>query len=147
MHSRRILSLAWIVSCVALAVTGAAQMPIFKRYYVADVPGLGWLADFYLTHTLHYLAATVFLGLALYWAGLFFFARGRRFTPTGRLRFLAVLALSVTGAIRVLKNSPDVWYSPTTVMFVDWAHLAAAVLFGVFALAAVRRGESYLSDV
>ncbi len=31
------------------ALTGFAQMPIFKRYYVADLPGLGWLAEYYVT--------------------------------------------------------------------------------------------------
>ena len=28
-----------------LTLTGFGQMPIFKRYYIADIPGLGWLAD------------------------------------------------------------------------------------------------------
>lgn len=144
MPRTRLLSRLWVLSATALAVTGAAQMPIFKRYYVADVPGLGWLADYYLTHTLHYLAAAVFLGLAAYWAGRFVFARGWRLTPTGRLRFWAVAVVAATGALRVLKNSPDIWYGPTVVMLVDWIHLGAAVLLGLFALAALRRREPYL---
>lgn len=145
MSSSRILSRLWVLSGVVLGVTGAAQMPIFKRYYIADVPGLGWLADFYVTHTMHYLAAAVFLFLAAWWAGSFIFARGWRLTPTGRVRFFAVAALVATGIVRMAKNDPGVWYGPNVVMLVDWAHLGAAVLFGGAAFAARRRGEKYLS--
>ncbi|WP_461209023.1 FeS-binding protein [Desulfocurvus sp. DL9XJH121] len=141
------LSLLWTLTALVLAVSGAAQMPIFKRYYIADIPGLGWLAQYYLTHTVHYAAAGVFLALAGWWAGRFAFARGWRFTPTGRLRFWAVLAVIGTGVIRVLKNSPDVWYDPMTVLVVDWAHLGAALVLGVLALVAARRKEPYVARV
>ena len=40
-----------------MGLTGFGQMPIFKRYYIADIPGLAWTAKFYVTHYLHYLGA------------------------------------------------------------------------------------------
>jgi hypothetical protein len=49
-----------------LALTGFGQMPIFKRYYIADIPGMGWLAEFFVTHYIHYLGAIVFLAFAGY---------------------------------------------------------------------------------
>ena len=33
-----------------LVLSGFGQMPIYKRYYLADIPGLKWASDFYITH-------------------------------------------------------------------------------------------------
>ena len=143
MSSSKLLSRLWLASAAVLSLTGMAQMPIFKRYYIADIPGFGWLADFYLNHTLHYLAAAVFLCVGAWWVGRYAFARGWRLTPTGRMRLWAVAVLVGTGAMRVAKNEPDVWFNPTTVMLVDWVHVGAAVALGLAALAAWRRGEAY----
>jgi phosphoglycerol transferase MdoB-like AlkP superfamily enzyme len=48
------------------ALTGFGQMPIYKRYYMADIPGFGWLADFYITRFVHYVGAALLLGLLAY---------------------------------------------------------------------------------
>ncbi len=47
-----------------ITLSGFGQMPIFKRYYIADTPGLGWLAQFYVTHIIHYISATVLIAFA-----------------------------------------------------------------------------------
>jgi len=112
----------------ALAVSGVAQMPIFKRYYIADIPGLGWTADYFFTHKLHYVAATVLL----FWLARRLLAEGIRSIGAGRLALLA--ALIATGIPRVLKNLPDVSFSPTATMLIDWSHLAAAMALGIAAL-------------
>lgn len=119
----------WTVAL--LAVTGIGQMPIFKRYYVADVPGLAWTADFILTHRLHYLGAAVLL----FWLARRLSSR----IPVGgtRLAILAVLAL--TGLARVFKNMPDASLAPTAVMLIDWTHLGAAMALGIAALATKLR--------
>ena len=49
-----------------LILTGFGQMPIFKRYYIADIPGLGWLAQFYVTFLIHYIAATLLIVFIFY---------------------------------------------------------------------------------
>jgi len=121
-----------------LALTGLAQMPIFKRYYIADIPGFGWLAAFYTTHKIHYIAATVFLVLIFWMATVYLLNYRKTWRPTvmGRLR-LAILALIViTGILRTLKNLPDHGFSPITIMAVDWIHLAAAMLLGITAILA-----------
>ena len=114
-----------------LAVTGIAQMPIFKRYYIADVPGLAWTGDFIATHRLHYLGAA----LLLFWLARRLTAYGLADVGKARMWFLA--ALIATGALRVLKNLPAVHFSPTAVMLISWTHLGAAMLLGMAALAAL----------
>jgi len=33
----------YLITVIFLVLSGFGQMPIFKRYYIADIPGLGWL--------------------------------------------------------------------------------------------------------
>ncbi|GAB4244209.1 MAG: cytochrome b/b6 domain-containing protein [Thermoleophilia bacterium] len=49
----------WTValSTIALVISGLGQLPLFKRYYVDQLPGLGWTSDFSVTLQIHYLAA------------------------------------------------------------------------------------------
>ncbi|MGE4553012.1 MAG: hypothetical protein AB7D57_07860 [Desulfovibrionaceae bacterium] len=140
----RLWSRTFILLAAVLAVSGLAQMPIFKRYYVADLPGLGWLADFWLTHKLHYVAAALllaWLGAALTrWFGVW---RGRfRVTALGWARVALVFGIVATGAVRMFKNQPGVAFDPFTTMLVDWAHLGLVVLLGLVALAAAISGRS-----
>lgn len=130
-----------------LAVTGMGQMPIFKRYYIADLPGLGWLADFHATHVLHYLAATGFLAFAAYYATRYFmdWRRDYALTLLGTGRVLMLTLLAATGFLRVLKNINGVHYDPTMTMLIDWTHLGFAMVLGLLALAAALRGaRNYL---
>lgn len=135
---------AFILLTAVLALSGLAQMPIFKRYYVADLPGLGWLADFWFTHKLHYVAA---IGLLFFlgWALVRWLGRWRldtRLSALGlvRLAFLAVIV--VTGAMRMIKNQPGMSFSPELTMVVDWTHLGFVILLGLAALAGVITGHS-----
>jgi hypothetical protein len=117
-----------------MALTGFGQMPIFKRYYIADIPGLGWLANYYLTHYIHYIGAIVLFILFSYAAVVYFGLMHRRF----RLEWaayirIAVLALiTITGIFRVLKNLPDVVFSPLFTQVIDISHLVFMMLLGLF---------------
>jgi hypothetical protein len=108
-----------------MGLTGFGQMPIFKRYYIADIPGLGWLADFYVTHYIHYIGAVVLFGLFVYAALVYWGLMRRQFQLTGaayiRIALLAMIA--ITGIFRVLKNLPDVVFSPMFTMAIDISHL------------------------
>ena len=138
----------YIVTVLALLVSGLAQMPIFKRYYVADIPGLGWLAQYYLTHQIHYIAAAVFMALTAYVAVMHLgrWNREMRVTVWGHARNLLVVGIIVTGVLRTLKNMPWVFFGPDLVMIVDWLHLGFVMLLGMLALAVlVAKGKRYVA--
>jgi Fe-S-cluster-containing dehydrogenase component len=127
-----------------LSLTGMAQMPIFKRYYIADIPGLGWLDDFYLVHVLHYALAVPLLFLLGLWAVRWLREWRGTFALTALAPARAALlaGLAVSGLVRVAKNLPVNPLGPTAAMLVDWVHLGLAALLGLTALAAVLAGGS-----
>lgn len=53
----------WMValSGIMLIFTGLGCLPLFKRYYITEIPGFKWTADFYLLTKLHYIFAIFFL--------------------------------------------------------------------------------------
>ncbi len=129
--NERTLNTIFRLTVFALLFTGFAQMPIFARYYLADVPGFAWTADYYLNHVLHYgLAAVllVFLGWRLP------LAMKRRRTFGGLLLALCWAGVVATGLVRVMQNQPVVFFSPTFVMAVEWAHLGFVMLLGAVSL-------------
>ena len=48
-------------------------MPLWKRYYIADIPGLGWSGNFYANVNVHYISGAVLIGLFFYFFTLFLF--------------------------------------------------------------------------
>lgn len=119
-----------------LALTGFAQMPIFKRYYIADIPGLGWLAEFYTTNFLHYLGAVVILALAAYFVAEFLLItrRYRKLSASGAMRGIVLLGIIFTGILLVVRNSVFVPFSPAVITGLLLAHLGLTVVFLVFVL-------------
>lgn len=116
------------------ALTGFGQMPIYKRYYMADIPGFGWLADFYITRYVHYLGATLLLGFLAF--ALVDYLLKRRVLGTlnwsalVRAFFLAVIVLS--GLFFVAKNLSGAHYPPTAIITGNLIHLIAVM--GLLAL-------------
>ena len=134
----------FILTMALTAFTGFGQMPIFKRYYISDIPGMAWSADFYATHFLHYLGASVLLGLFAYFV-LDYVLTGRKhfqLTPSAYLRIILLVGIVATGILRVFKNMPDVLFSPTFTVFIDISHLgfAMAYLFTALVLVLMKRG-------
>jgi hypothetical protein len=124
----------YLLLLFGMGLTGFAQMPIFKRYYIADIPGLAWLADFYATHYLHYIGAIIIFGFFVYAAVVYFgLMRKQYYLTRAAYTRIAILALIVaTGIFRVLKNLPDVTFSPTFTMAVDISHLIFMMLLMIF---------------
>ena len=122
---QKYLKPAYLTLLFVMGLTGFGQMPIFKRYYIADIPGLGWLADFYATHYIHYLGAIVFFALFVYAAAVYLGLLRRRFQLTwaAYIRIALLTLIALTGVFRVLKNLPDVVFSPLFTMVIDITHL------------------------
>ena len=98
------------------------------RYYLADVPGFAWTADYYFNHVLHYVLAIVLLAI-LGWRLPRILTR-KSWTAMDVIVGLCWAGIIMTGIIRVMKNQPESYFSPTLVMWVDWSHLGFVMLLG-----------------
>ena len=121
----------YIISLAVLIFSGFGQMPIFKRYYLADLPGMAWSADFFTTLTMHYIAGAVFLGLVAY----YLISRGlaRSLWPlksgTAWTRGILLLVLILTGALLAARNISGVYVPPNLIIATVFTHLAATMIF------------------
>lgn len=119
------MNLVYTLTLFLLTLSGFAQMPIFKRYYIADIPGLGWLAQFYTTHSIHYIMASLFLALGGY-AVTHQLLKGKGgfvLTFWGWIRGLLILGLMGSGGIMVLRNLPGIYFSHMAVHLMNLVHL------------------------
>ena len=121
----------YLTTTFFLVLTGFGQMPIFKRYYIADNPGLGWLAEFFVTHYLHYLGAIVLLALAAYIVADYFILKrnSRRMTATGYIRFALLAGILISGGLLVIRNLAGTNFSPEFIIFLDVTHLGLVMVF------------------
>ena len=138
----------YIVSTFILVITGFGQMPIYKRYYISSLPGLAWLADFYITHWLHYLSAAVLMGLAVYAIIVFLFGYRRTQKPSfsGFVRGLILTGLIVTGILLVINNLPGSFFSQGSIIFLDLAHMTLAVALLVAGLITIIRKSPWIVE-
>ncbi len=127
----RIARYLFLFSIFIMALTGFGQMPIYKRYYISDIPGLGWLADFYITRNVHYLGAAVLLALLSYFLFDYFFLQRRRLkiSLTGRLRVALLTGIVVTGIFFVIKNFPVHYFSHEFIIVLNLCHLGFVMAF------------------
>ena len=128
---KKALRWIYILTFTVMAFTGFGQMPIFKRYYISDIPGMGWSADFYLTHYIHYLGAIFLIGLIAYIIVDYILSGRKEFglTSSAYIRIALLGAIVITGIFRVLKNLPDVVFSPGFTLFIDISHLGFMMLY------------------
>ncbi|MGW8303690.1 MAG: hypothetical protein ACWGNO_16550 [Desulfobacterales bacterium] len=121
----------YLLTVLLLTLTGFGQMPIFKRYYIADIPGLGWLAQFYVTHYIHYLAAILILALVAYRVSDYLILQRKhlRLTASGYVRGAIVAGILVSGLLLVIRNLAGSQFGPQFIIFLDLAHLGLVMTF------------------
>ena len=129
----------YLVTVFFLTLTGFGQMPIFKRYYIADLPGLGWLAEFFVTHYIHYLGAILFLVLASYLVVDYVVLgrQSRKLTKTGWIRCILLAATLVSGVFLVIRNLSGSNLSSSFIILLDLSHLGSVMAFlllGIYCL-------------
>jgi hypothetical protein len=129
-----------------ITLTGFAQMPIFKRYYISDIPGLGWLDEFYVTHYIHYLAAALLLGIVFDRVAeyLITFRSQYRISASGWIRAISLFGLMVTGIMMVVKNFSGYWFSQQAIIIMDMLHIALTVFYLAIALWALVSGKKWV---
>jgi len=124
-----------ILTLIAMVVTGFGQMPIFKRYYIADIPGLGWTADYYITHNIHYVGAVILLALSAYFAAAFFLYHRKtvRITRPGLVMFITLAVLFISGILKVISSQKGVYFGALTLINLDLVHTIFTFLFLILA--------------
>jgi hypothetical protein len=121
----------YLTTTFFLVLSGFGQMPIFKRYYVADIPGLGWLAEFFVTHYIHYLGAIVMLALVAHMITdhLILKRKSRRLTVSGFVRIAVLSGILVSGVLLVMRNLTGSNFAPGFIIFMDLTHLGLVMVF------------------
>ena len=121
----------YLLTIFFITLSGFGQMPIFKRYYIADIPGLGWLAKFYITHYIHYICAALIIGITSYAATdyLLLARKKLKLTVTGYFRVALIAGLIATGIFLVIRNLEGYNFPHNFIIFLDLSHLALVMLF------------------
>lgn len=67
-HSAIEIAEHWLiaVSGLLLLFSGFGEFPMYKRFMVTHIPGLGWAGDFWIHLKIHYLAAIVFVSVFVF---------------------------------------------------------------------------------
>ena len=121
----------YLIAVFLLTLSGFGQMPIFKRYYIADIPGLGWLAEFFITNYIHYLAAILFLAFTAYMIIDYLLSKrkSRRVTATGYVRSALLAGILASGIFLVIRNLAGSNLSSDFIIFLDLCHLGLVIAF------------------
>lgn len=58
----------WLIaiSGFVLIFSGFGELPMYKRYMVTSIPGLGWAGNFFINLHIHYIAAVVFFSVTVF---------------------------------------------------------------------------------
>jgi hypothetical protein len=145
---RPILKSIYYLSVFFLAFTGFGQMPIYKRYYISDIPGLGWSSNFYLTHFMHYIFAAIFLGLVFYVAAeyLFISRKTSKLNPSGYIRSILLGGIVITGIFLLIFNFSGMIYPQGFVIFLDLAHMGLVMALIVVGFVSILRKSRWASN-
>jgi formate dehydrogenase gamma subunit len=82
-HKRAIRFTHWVtaLSILALFFSGFGQMPIYKRYFVDQIPGLGWSSNFLITLNIHYYAAAALIFISFFYVTYLLLGKERDILP------------------------------------------------------------------
>jgi formate dehydrogenase gamma subunit len=163
-HSPIELAEHWLlaISGLLLIFSGFGELPMYKRYMVTEIPGMGWTGDFFINLKIHYLAGIVFVSIMVFHAlyhgwlrhqglipqkgdvrsslitllSMFGFGeepKSDKYLPEQRLAYAYLggvgLILVLTGLVKVIKNLPGVYFSPSLITWMTLIHTFATIFF------------------
>jgi len=143
----KILKWLFAAAITAMTISGFGQMPIFKRYYIADIPGLAWSADYYITHNIHYTGAVIILALSAYLLTGYFLILKKSFYITwpGFFIIFSLSGIILSGILKVISSQRGVYFGKTTLLSLDLIHTILTfillILLGIFAVLKLRLFE------
>jgi hypothetical protein len=121
---------------VIVLFTGFGNMPIYKRYYISNLPGLGWSSNFYINLNVHYIVGALLLIVAVYFLVLHLRSRrpDGRLTTSGKLRAVAFGLALMTGIALAVRNLSGVNFYFGLQMAVTLLHLGMAMFLLVLSI-------------
>jgi hypothetical protein len=126
---RKISKWIYTITLFFITLSGFGQMPIFKRYYIADIPGFGWLAKFYVTHFMHYSAAIVLIAFVTYILIDYILNKPiSKLSLTGNFKIIFLSGLIITGGLMAIKNLPGVYFNHYMIIALDLTHLSFCMM-------------------
>lgn len=127
---RGLLKWSYIITMIFMGISGLGQMPIFKRYYIADIPGLGWTADYYITHNIHYMGAIILLALIAYTITIYLTGNFTKWaiTKAGYTRIILFTGITASGILKVIANQRGVYFSQKYLILLDAVHTGFTML-------------------
>jgi hypothetical protein len=148
-NRKTIMRYLYLITLFFLVLTGFGQMPVFKRYYIADIPGLGWLAQFFVTHYMHYLFAILFLGITVFIITGYFLTNRKKIkiTPSGYVRGIILFGLVITGSLLVIRNLAGSNFPPGLIIFLDLSHLRLVMVLLIAGLYCIIFKKKWYSRV
>jgi len=122
-----IIKYVYIAVLTVMFISGFGQMPIFKRYYIADIPGMAWTADFFITSDLHNFGAVILIILFAFVLVEYFLIlrKSYRLTAAGYVRTLLLGLLIVSGLLLFVSNMRGVYFGQTTLIVLDLIHVTS----------------------
>ncbi len=132
---RIILQVLYSISIFSLTLTGFGQMPIYKRYYMADIPYLEWLGKFYITNAVHYISAMVLITIIFYIAFDIILNRKKiKITPSGWAKITMLSGLLVSGVLILIKNFTGTPFSANFIIAIDLIHVISCMTLLTYTL-------------
>lgn len=135
-HKR--LGQVFILLVIVILFTGFGNMPLWKRYYIANIHGLKWAGHFYRNVQVHYVVGALLLALSSYFLVAYIFLRqqGVRLTKTGTARAILLGMALLTGIIMAVKNLSGVNFPLALLVTFNLSHMVSALFFMLVSMGA-----------
>lgn len=98
------------ISGIVLLFTGLGCLPLYKRYYITEIPGFGWTADFYTVTIVHYVASVVFVSAVIF--HIFYHGLRRDFALLPKRGDISKSIKAIGAMIGLCKEPPSEKYLP-----------------------------------
>ena len=143
------LKYVYLAAMTIITFTGLGQMPIMKRYYISDLPGLSWTSNFYIGLKVHYYAAIVLLFVLFYFGTGYLMNKTRtvRLSTSGAVRIGLLAAVLISGLLLLVNNLSGVFFSQNLRIVIDLIHISAVMVFLVYALVCLIIKSKWLKPV
>lgn len=127
---------AYLAALAVALFTGIGNMPMWGRYFVADIPGFGWSGNFFINLYIHYLSGALLLAISTYYIILYSGRPNRRMdlSLSGAIRATLLGLALVSGVLSALKNLPLPDLPLAGLMALIFVHLGTAMAYCFFSV-------------